>query len=187
MSIRLKIAAYAGLLSLILIPPEIFLEQTLKQYPDELWLYYSVILIYVLTVLTTVLVYYGFYLIGNHFSARAIKISSLIIILLNFVWYTFQVVILEQPVTYYNIFGGTVLVVFGFSRILFGYGLYMIQDKVGQLAKPMAILEVVIGLFLISVIYYLGGFVLSLVVAVMQIILLLRLSKILGESTTVLR
>ncbi len=38
MSARLKAAAYAGILSLLLIPPEIFLEETLRTNPGTQWI-----------------------------------------------------------------------------------------------------------------------------------------------------
>ena len=182
MSRKLKIAAYAGLLSILLVPPEIFLEHMLNENPGTQWIFVFIIFIYILSVLSTVMLYYVFYLIGHTFNNPAIKISSLVIIMLNFIWYIFQIFAIQDPVAFYNIFGGAVLVVFGISRITFGYGILKIRAALGRLATPIAILEIVIGLFLISVMLYLVGFVISLIVAVLQIILLLRLSKSFDEN-----
>ena len=38
MNARLKTAAFAGILSLLLIPPEIFLEETLRTNPGTQWI-----------------------------------------------------------------------------------------------------------------------------------------------------
>ena len=182
MSKKLKLAAYAGLLSILLVPPEIFLEHIFNENPGTQWIFVFIIFIYILSVLSTVMLYYVFYLIGHTFNNPAIKISSLVIIMLNFIWYIFQIFAIQEPVAFYNIFGGAVLVVFGISRITFGYGILKIRAALGRLATPIAILEIVIGLFLISVMLYLVGFVISLIVAVLQIILLLRLSKSFDEN-----
>jgi len=71
--------------------------------------------------------------------------------------------------------------VFGASRLLFGYGVYRARAALGGLAMPITILELVIGLFLMSVKFYLIGFVLSLVAVVLQIMLLLRLANANGS------
>ena len=181
---KLKIAAYAGILSLLFVPPEIFLEHTLNENPGTQWIFISVLVIYILSVSFTVLLYYGFCLIGRDLHVPAIVISSLIIILLNFVWYGFQVYAIQAPVSFYGLVGGAVLVVFGASRMLFGYGVFRARTGLGGLATPLAILEIVIGLFLISVKFYLVGFVLSLIAAVLQIVLLLRLSGNLSVAET---
>lgn len=182
MNNKLKIAAYAGIISILLIPPEIFLEHMLNENPGTQWIFILIIFIYIISVLSTIILYYGFYLIGHSINVPAIKISSSIIILLNLIWYIFQIFAIQEPIAFYNIFGGTVLVVFGISRIVFGYGVYKARTALGKPATSIAILEIVIGLFLISVVLYLVGFVLSLVVAVMQIMLLFRLSKSFDEE-----
>lgn len=177
MSARLKAAAYAGILSLLLIPPEIFLEETLRSNPGTQWIFVSIVLIYILNVALAVVFYRGFILIGRWLDHTAIVASSMIIILLNVAWYGFQVYALRGPVSFYGVYGGVVLVVFGASRLLFGYGVFVARDALGGLAIPIAILELVIGLFLMSVKFYLVGFVLSLVAVVLQIMLLMRLAQ----------
>jgi hypothetical protein len=174
---RLKTAAYAGILSLVVIAPEIFLEEILRQQPEAQWLALLVIAIYVVSVGTTVLFYYGFCLVGRSYGSPAITYSSSVIILLNLVWYVFQVFALWQTFSFYNLFGGTILVIFGLSRFAFGYGVFRVRAELGRWATAIAVLEIVIALLLMSVLLYLVGFVLSLVVTVLQILLLLRLSR----------
>ena len=181
MNARLKTAAFAGILSLLLIPPEIFLEETLRANPRTQWILVSIVLIYILNVALSVVFYRGFILIGRLLDRPAIVVSSLMIILLSFAWYGFQVYALRGPVSFYGVYGGVVLVVFGASRLLFGYGVYRARAALGGLAMPITILELVIGLFLMSVMFYLLGFVLSLVAVVLQIMLLLRLANANGS------
>lgn len=183
MSKKLKIAAYAGILSLVLVPPEIFLEHMLNENPGTQWVFISIVFVYVFSVSCTVFLYYAFFLLGRELDVSAIVISSVIIILLNFIWYSFQVYAIRDPVAFYNLFGGAVLVVFGASRIVFGYGVYRARTALGGLATSLAVLEIVIGLFLITVRLYLVGFVLSLPAAVLQIMLLLGLSRSFDEET----
>ena len=173
----LRTAAYAGIISLILIPPEIILEHLHAEQPGNLWIFFPIVLIYMLAIGTSIFFYYGFYMIGQKLNIRAIMISSLIIILLNFFWYMFQFFTIRFSPETYNIIGGTVLVIFGISRIIFGIGIYKVRYSLGRLSTSISILEIVIGLFLISVLWYLVGFVLSLAAAVLQIMLLFRLSK----------
>ena len=182
MSKKLKIAAWAGLLSILLVPPEIYLEHLLDEQPGTQWIFLLILCIYIISVLFTVLLYYGFYLIGKKFNAPFITISSLIIILLNFIWYIFQVFNLQEPIAFYNTFGGVVLIVFGLSRFAFGYGVYKIRNELGKPATSIAILEFVIGLFLVTLVVYFVGLLVSIVVAILQFILLMRLSKSLDDK-----
>lgn len=177
MNSKLRIAAYGGILSLFLTPPEIYLEHLLNESPGTEWIFLLIILIYLASVLSTTVLYYGFYLIGNTYRVPSIMVSSIVIIILKIIWYTFQVFAIQEPIAFYNLFGGTILVIFGISRIAFGYGIFQIGSELGKPAKSMAILEVLIGLFLVTVIAYLGGLVLSIIVAFMQIVILLKLSK----------
>ena len=181
MNARLKTAAFAGILSLLLIPPEIFLEETLRANPRTQWILVSIVLIYILNVALSVVLYSGLIMIGRFLDRPAIVVSSLMIIMLSFAWYGFQVYALRGPVSFYGVYGGVVLVVFGASRLLFGYGVYRARAALGGLAMPITILELVIGLFLMSVKFYLIGFVLSLVAVVLQIMLLLRLANANGS------
>ena len=175
----------AGLLSILLVPPEIYLEHALDQQPGTQWIFLLILCIYIISLLFTVQLYYGFYLIGKKFNAPFIVISSLVIILLNFVWYIFQVFNLQEPIIFYNTFGGVVLVVFGLSRIGFGYGVYKIRETLGKPATSIAILEFVIGLFLVTIVVYFVGLLVSIVVAILQFILLIRLSESLNDEAVV--
>ncbi len=180
---KLKFAAYAGIISLIMILPEMYLEEMLKGQPDALWIFNLEIFVYIIANISTVFIYYGFYLIGKDHNVATIVISSIIIVLLNFFWYTYQAFTIREVAASYNIVGGTVLVVFGLSRIVFGYGVFKIRNELGKLATTISVLEVVIGLFLMSIYAYLVGFVLSLAAAVIQIMFLFRLSKTYEEKT----
>ena len=182
MSKKLKIAAWAGLLSLLLVPPEIYLEHLLDERPGTTWIFLLILCVYIVSVLFTILLYYGFYLIGKKFNAPFIVISSIIIIFLKFVWYIFQVFNLQEPIAFYNTFGGAVLVVFGLSRLGFGYGMFKIKDALGKPATSIAILEFVIGLFLVTIVVYFAGLLVSIVVAILQFILLMRLAKRFSEK-----
>jgi len=182
MSKKLKIAAWAGLLSLLLIPPEIYLEHVLDEQPGTQWIFILILCIYVISVLFTALLYYGFYLIGKRFNTPFLFISSIIIILLMIAWYIFQVFNLQEPIAFYSTFGGVILIIFGLSRIGFGYGLYEIRETLGTPATSIAILEFVIGLFLITLVVYFVGLLVSIVVTILQFILLIRLSKSLDDK-----
>ena len=179
---KLKIAAWAGLLSLVLVPPEIYLEHLLNEQPGMQWIFLLILCVYIISVLFTILLYYGFILVGKKYNAPFIIVSSLVMILLKFVWYIFQVFNLLEPIAFYNIFGGVVLVVFGLSRLGFGYGVYKIRDTLGKPATSIAVLEFVIGLFLVTIVVYFAGLLVSIVVAILQFILLMRLSKTLNDE-----
>ena len=53
--------------------PEIFLEHILNENPGTQWIFVFIIFIYILSVLSTVMLYYVFYLIGHTFNNPAIK------------------------------------------------------------------------------------------------------------------
>ena len=177
MSRILRIAAYGGIFSLILIPPEIYLEHILNENPGIKWLFPLIVIIYLISVLSTVALYYGFYRIGKTLSSSAIIASSLIIISLKIIWYVFQYFAIQEPISFFGLFGGIILVIFGISRIIFGYGIYKVRLKLGKPAISIAYFEFAIGLLLVPVFTYPGALFLSIIVSILQIILLFRLSK----------
>jgi hypothetical protein len=88
-------------------------------------------------------------------------------------WYTLDLVDIEEEV-----FGVSVLLLYGFSGIVFGFGLYKIRAVLGKLASVAAILEIVAGFFLITVILFFLGLILSIPATIVEILLLLKAAEL---------
>ena len=116
---------------------------------------------YIISTVSTIFFYYGFIVIGNKLENNLLVVGSVIIILTTifyylYAWYTQDLVNIEE-----EIFGVSVLLLYGFSGIIFGFGLYRMRDVLGKLASIAGILEIVIGFFLVTVVLFFLGLILS--------------------------
>ena len=88
-------------------------------------------------------------------------------------WYTVDLVDIEE-----EIFGVSVLLLYGFSGIVFGFGLYKMRDVLGKLASATGILEIIVGFFLVTVILFFLGLILSIPTIIIEVLLLLNVAQL---------
>jgi hypothetical protein len=175
---KIKFAAFAGIIYLISFLPELIFE-TLQEYGQSNDFTSTLLMIsYVVSTLSTVFFFYGFIVIGNKFENNLLVVGSIIIILTTifyylYCWYTLDLVNIEEEV-----FGVSVLLLYGFSGIVFGFGLYKMRDILGKLASSAAILEIVVGFFLITVFLFFIGMILSIPATILEILLLLKAAEL---------
>jgi hypothetical protein len=175
---KLKFAAFAGIIYLVSFLPEIIIE-TLKEFGhDNGFLSTFLMITYVVSALSTLFFFYGFIVIGNKFDNNLLVVGSVIIILTTifyylYAWYTIDLVNIEEEV-----FGVSVLLLYGFSGLVFGFGLYKMRDIMGKIAAVAAILEIIGGFFLITIILFFIGLIISIPAIILEILLLLKAAQL---------
>ena len=175
---KLRYAAFAGIIYLVSFLPELILETQSEYGQSNDFTSTLLIITYVVSALSTVLFYYGFIVIGKKFENNLLIVGSTIIILTTifyylYSWYTLDLVNSEEEV-----FGVSVLLLYGFSGIVFGLGLYKMREVLGKLALSAAILEFVVGFFLITVVLFFVGMIISIPTTILEILLLLKTAKL---------
>ena len=65
-------------------------------------------------------------------------------------------------------------VIFGILGILFGVALLELQDGMGELSKVAGILEIILGVFLVTVVLFFLAFAVMIPATILEVILLYR-------------
>jgi len=174
---KIRFAAYAGIVYLISFLPELIFE-TLHELGHSNGFTSTLLMIsYIVSALSTVFFFYGFIIIGNKHENNLLVVGSIIIILTTifyylYSWYTIDLVKIEEEV-----FGISVLLLYGFSGIVFGIGLFRLRDIFGKLAAAAAILEIIIGVLLVTVVLFFLGLIISIPAIILEIFLLLKAAE----------
>ena len=177
MSMKLKIAAFAGIFYLVSTLPELVFE-TMYEFSDyDTGLSSVLALIYLISVISTILFFYGFIQLGIEHHNNFLVFSSVIIIVVTFFYYLYSWYTRDIPDIEPDIFGGAVLFLFGFAGLFFGYGLYSMQVVFGKYAKIAGILEMIIGICFITIILFLLGLIIGIPAIIFEILLLFNLSE----------
>jgi hypothetical protein len=184
---KIKIAAFAGIVYLVSFLPELTFE-TMREFGDSDGITsFFLIISYIISTVSTIFFFYGFIVIGNKLENNLLVVGSFIIILTTifyylYSWYTIDLINFEEEG---KIFGVSVLLLYGFSGIVFGIGLYKTREFLGKLASAAAILEIIVGFFLVTVVLFFLGLILSIPTIILEILLLLKVaqSEVFREET----
>ena len=175
---KLNLAAFAGIIYLVSFLPELIFE-TMHEFGEGGGSTKAFLLIsYIVSAASAILFYYGFVVIGNKLENNLLLVASYIIILTTifyylYAWYTIDLIDIEEEV-----FGVSILLLYGFSGILFGLGLYRTREILGNLASTAGILEMIVGFFLVTIILFFLGLILSIPAIIIEILLLLKVSQL---------
>lgn len=177
MSLKLRIAAFAGIFYLVSILPELVFETMYKYGESNQTVTAVLAFTYVISMLSTIVFFYGFMQLGMEYHNNVLVFSSVIIIIITFFYYLYAWYTRDLPDMDPDIFGGAVLFLFGFSGIFFGYGLYSMHEILGKYARIAGIFEMLIGICFVTIILFLLGLVLAIPTIILEILLLFNLSQ----------
>lgn len=136
------------------------------------------IVTYLISMVSTILFYYGFIVIGNELNNNLLLVSSLIIIVTTIFYYIHELYTINLSETDEDLFGLSILMLFGFSGIFFGVGLYKLRDTLGKFASIAGSLEIIIGISFVVIILFFIGIILSIPAVIFEILLLLKVSEL---------
>jgi hypothetical protein len=177
MSTKLKIAAFAGIIYLVSTLPELASETLYELSENGSDLSTFLAFTYIISIISTIVFFYGFIQLGIEHHNNILVFSSVIIIAITFFYYFYSWYTRDIPDLEPKVFGGAVLFLFGFAGIFFGYGLYSMKEEFGKYAKIAGILEIIIGVCFITLILFLVGLVLGIPAVIFEILLLFKLSE----------
>lgn len=173
---KLRFAAFAGIVYLVSFLPELTIEIIHDYQGGTSFTSFILMITYIVSMVATIAFLYGFIIIGNKFNNNLLVVGAMIIILTSIFYYIYSWYTLDMFEVEDKIFGGSVLLLYGFSGIIFGVGIYQLRLKLGGLASTAGILEIIIGLSFITIVLFLLGLVLSIPAVIAEILLLLKVA-----------
>jgi transcriptional regulator with XRE-family HTH domain len=116
----------------------------------------------------------GFYTIARRFNNRLLKI--LIVLLITFFvignsFDVFSIYFTEKSIAVSIIIES---ILFGFLQLIFGIGIYQLENKLGPLAKISGILEIIVGACFASILFVYLGLFLLVPTLIVEILLLYK-------------
>jgi transcriptional regulator with XRE-family HTH domain len=130
-----------------------------------------------ISAISFVFFFLGFYTIANAYKNQLLKIIVLLLIstvVISNCIDVFSTKLIDETIAVSVIIE---CLVFGGLQLVFGIALYQLKNKLGRLAQVTGILEIVIGASLATVIFAALGLFLLIPTIIIEIILLYRLTK----------
>jgi len=177
MRMKLKIAAFAGIFYLVSALPELASEALYEFSENTSELSTFLAFTYIISIISTIVFFYGFIQLGIEHHNNILVFSSVIIIVITFFYYLYSWYTRDLPEMEPDVFGGTVLFLFGFAGLFFGYGLYSLREEFGKYAKIAGVLEIIVGVCFITIILFLLGLIIGIPAIIFEILLLFNLSE----------
>jgi hypothetical protein len=175
---QLRYISYTGIIYLIAYIPEyiyylVYKNQTINEN-------FTIILFitYIVSIISITIFFYGFIILGRKFNNNYLIIGPLIVIIASIFYYLLEICVLFFPEIKSNIIDSSFLVIFGLSGFVFGIGLINIRNIFKYLAFIAGIIELAIGLFFITIIFYIPGYILLIPAGILEILLLLKASEL---------
>jgi transcriptional regulator with XRE-family HTH domain len=139
----------------------------------------------IISTISFALFFLGFYTIAKRFNKRLLKI--VIVLLITFFVISNSFDIFSIHFTGESIAVSIIIesILFGVLQLIFGIGIYQLENKLGPLAKISGILEIIVGACLASVLFvYLGVFLLipTLIVEVLLLYKIVRKNSIIHDD-----
>ena len=173
---KLRFAAFAGIVYLVSFLPELTAEIIHEYQGGTAFTSFILMITYIVSLVATIAFLYGFIIIGNKLKNNLLVVGAIIIILTSIFYYVYSWYTLDMYEVEDKIFGGSVLLLYGFSGILFGAGIYQLRLKLGGLASTAGILEIIIGISFVTIVLFLLGLILSIPAVILEVLLLLRVA-----------
>jgi transcriptional regulator with XRE-family HTH domain len=139
----------------------------------------------IISAISFALFFLGFYTIARRFNKRFLKIVIVLLITFFVISNSFDVFSIhftEESIAVSIIIES---ILFGVLQLIFGIGIYQLENKLGPLAKISGILEIIVGACLASVLFvYLGVFLLipTLIVEVLFLYKTVRKNSIIHDD-----
>lgn len=171
---RFKYSAFAGIIYLISFLPELIIETITEFQAPDATTSTLLMITYIISTLSTIFFLYGFIILGNEYKIDLLIVGSIIIILTTIFYYIYAWYTLDLPAIEEDIVGISVLLLYGFSGIVFGLGIYKLKLQFGNLASVAGILEIIIGVFFVTVVLFFLGLIISIPAIILEILLLFK-------------
>lgn len=127
--------------------------------------------------------YAGFVVIGTVFNNYLLRISSILLMILFGVGYTFDILVWFNPWDYEDYFWVVFSIFIGCAFVLYGIGVLRLKKQIGtNLATVSSVFIIITGATLITVFLFLIGLFFLIPVSILQLILLYRIKEILTKA-----
>jgi hypothetical protein len=134
-------------------------------------------------VISYVVFAFGFFLLAKLFENKLLSISSIMMMVVILVSSIVDISMFHSTLEQLSLPYAMLAIVAGVCSFIFGIALLRLQDGMGGLAKIAGILEIIIGVTLISVLFFFVSFVLLVPAILVEILLLYNAYEYLSKST----
>jgi len=134
-------------------------------------------------VISYVVFAFGFFLLAKLFENKLLSISSIMMMVVILVSSILDISMFHSTLEQLSLPYAMLAIVAGVCSFIFGIALLRLQDGMGGLAKIAGILEIIIGVTLISVLFFFVSFVLLVPAILVEILLLYNAYEYLSKST----
>lgn len=140
------------------------------------------IIIKLLVMLSFVLFMRGFILSGKIFKNYLLKIAALLLMMIAVIFYLYDIVsvFLELLDLQYLLISEAII--YGFVGVFFGIALFRLQRALGILAAAAGVIEIIIGVCMLSIILSFLGLMLLVPAIMIEIVLLFKINSMLKEK-----
>jgi len=177
MNKTIRHAGIAGILSLILAVPVGIFEVLLSLGKLEGGFISLYIFVLFLSLVVYIVFMHGFRLVGEKLSNNLLKITSNILIISAIVYYGYLILTLISPNLDNIVIQILAAVILGAANIPFGVALLKLKPQFGSLATKAGVMEIIIGVSLLSVILSIVVILLLIPVYVLTSMILFRAAK----------
>ena len=137
----------------------------------------------IISFITMLFFYAGFVVIGTVFNNYLLRISSILLMILFGVGYTFDILVWFNPWDYEDYFWVVFSIFIGCAFVLYGIGVLRLKKQIGtNLAAVSSVFIIITGATLITVFLFLIGLFFLIPVSILQLILLYRIKEILTKA-----
>lgn len=181
----LKYAAISGILSLIILIPQIVFAvlNSLNKFQGNLMSLY--ILVLFASLILYIVLIWGFKIIGERYQNNLLKIGSYLLIIAAIIVYGCFVLALAFPILDNIVVSIIEITLLGAATIPFGIGLLRLKVQFGGIATAAGVIEIISGISFLTVLLSPIGILLSIPDYILAVIILFRAAKKLKAQSQV--
>ncbi len=143
-------------------------------YEDQELIYPRIlyVLIKIISMVSFTFFMRGFIITGNIYKHLLLKISSIIIIVLNVLYVGYHIAMVYYQIAEQEFIMGAMGLTFGTIGLIYGFSLVQLRRKIGRTAKYAGIFEIIAGACFITLIFSFVGFIVLIPAEMLEIIIL---------------
>ncbi|MBD3310766.1 hypothetical protein GF351_06115 [Candidatus Woesearchaeota archaeon] len=175
---ELRIAAWAAIISAVLIIPSYLISLVFESYRGMFLFRYSYITILIIGTLVSLLILRGYLILGKKLKLGLLRVMSIILIVGNILMVVFELVVLAIRQSTVTIFISlAVVVTFGIVMIIFGVSVLALRKRFKNLATALGVLYIMDGIMFASVFLVLLYPLVAIPASILEAVLFFRASK----------
>ncbi|KAA3658257.1 MAG: hypothetical protein DWQ10_11530 [Calditrichaeota bacterium] len=170
----IQLGIIAGVVYLISLLPEITIEVAASEFGMSWPTQTLYILIHLVCLVSAILFYRAFLLLADQYYNNTLWLGTVMTLVTVVIYHTLKIFYADASEDLHKIMGFGYILVIGGSTLVFGYGLMKLKGNLAAFARKVGIVEIITGIFCLTVILAFFALILTVPVILLEIMLLLR-------------